>query len=81
MSSLWPGLASLMVDWAFPMFMASCMGAGMVMLWWAGCLLVRRALLATLEVATIVEAAREANRQDRVPILRAWTRLHKRWLG
>lgn len=79
MSGLWPALETMLVDFAFPAFLAMCTGAGVVMLWWAGCLLARRALLATLEVAAIVEAAREAKRQDRAPILRAWTRLSKRW--
>ncbi len=76
MWSVWVGL---MWGWVFPPFLAMATGGGIVALWWGLAALVRRALLATLEVATIVEAAREAKRQDRAPILRAWTRLEKRW--
>lgn len=81
MSGLWPGWVDFMWRWVFPMFLATGTGMVLVTLWLGAVLLTRRALLATLEVASIVEAAREANRQDRAPILRAWTRLHKRWLG
>lgn len=65
--------------WLFPAFMTVA-SAMVLLLWIVGAVrLLRLALLNTLELAVIVEAAREAKRQDRAPILRAWTRLDKRW--
>lgn len=76
---MWSAWVDMMLFWVFPMFLTTATGATLVWAWLGMAALARRALLATLEVAMIVEAAREARRQDRAPILRAWTRLDKRW--
>lgn len=65
--------------YCFASFMIAATVAGLLLVWISIMYMVRKALLRTLEVAVIVEAAREAKRQDRAPILRAWTRLDKRW--
>jgi hypothetical protein len=66
-------------QWLFPAFMWGATAWAIFGVWMGVLHLARMALLRTLEVAVIVEAAREAKRQDRAPILRAWTRLEKRW--
>lgn len=67
------------LTYCFAVFMVVAIVLGLLLLWLGVMYVARTALLRTLEVAVIVEAAREARRQDRAPILRAWTRLEKRW--
>ena len=76
---MWDVWVDLVFYWVFPVALLMATGITVLLLGWLMSTLARRALLATLEVAVIVEAAREAKRQDRAPILRAWTRLDRRW--
>lgn len=47
---------------------------GLAFLWWSAWALLMAGIERMLAVASCVEAAREARRQGRAPILRAWLR-------
>ncbi|GCL64359.1 hypothetical protein [Pseudaquabacterium pictum] len=66
-------------QWVFPAFIWGATTLAVLGVWICIVHVARLALLRTLEVVVIVEAAREAKRQGRSPILRAWTRLDRRW--
>lgn len=64
--------------WLFVAFVWGAAFWAVMGLWLGAMSLARTALLRTLEVSAIVEAALEAKRLGRAPILRAWQWLHKR---